>query len=37
MTGRYASKELIALSDFANEIKIIKMPKKLFTDIGIQY
>jgi len=37
LTGRYASKKLIKLSDFANEIKIIKMPKKLFTDIGIQY
>ena len=37
LTGRYASKELIKLSDFANEVKIIKMPKKLFADIGIQY
>jgi cob(I)alamin adenosyltransferase len=37
LTGRYASKDLVKLSDFVNEIKIIKMPKKLFADIGIQY
>jgi len=37
LTGRYASKKLIKLSDFANEIRIIKMPKKLEADIGIQY
>ncbi len=37
LTGRYASKKIIKMSDFANEIKIIKMPKKLFADVGIQY
>jgi len=37
LTGRYASKEVIKLSDFANEIRIIKMPKKLLAEAGIQY
>lgn len=37
LTGRYASKELIELSDYANEIKILKMPKKISSVVGIQY
>lgn len=37
LTGRYASKKLIKLSDFANEIKILKAMKKLEADEGIQY
>ncbi len=37
MTGRYASKQLIDLSDYANEISIIKMPKKLSSIPGVQY
>lgn len=37
LTGRYAKKYLFKLSDFVNEIKIVKMPKKLSADAGIQY
>jgi len=37
LTGRYASKELIDISDYANEIKIIKMPKKISAIPGVQY
>ncbi|MEM2932685.1 MAG: cob(I)yrinic acid a,c-diamide adenosyltransferase [Candidatus Pacearchaeota archaeon] len=37
LTGRYASKKIIELSDYANEVKIIKLPKKISATIGIQY
>ncbi|MEM4648081.1 MAG: cob(I)yrinic acid a,c-diamide adenosyltransferase [Candidatus Pacearchaeota archaeon] len=37
LTGRYADKKLIALGDYVNEIKIIKMPKKISAVRGIQY
>ncbi|MBU5574919.1 MAG: cob(I)yrinic acid a,c-diamide adenosyltransferase [Candidatus Aenigmatarchaeota archaeon] len=38
ITGRYAKKSLIQLADFVNEIKIIKIPKKLPKAIkGIEY
>ena len=37
LVGRYAPKELIDFSDFANKISVIKMPKKLFVKKGIQY
>ncbi|MCX8194022.1 MAG: cob(I)yrinic acid a,c-diamide adenosyltransferase [Candidatus Pacearchaeota archaeon] len=37
LIGRYAPKDLIDFSDFANEISIIKMPKKIKAKRGIQY
>jgi len=37
LTGRNAPKELIKISDFANKISIIKMPKKITATKGIQY
>lgn len=37
LTGRYAPKKLIERADFVNEIKLIKMPKKLVSRAGIQY
>ena len=37
LTGRYAPKNLIAFSDFANKISIIKLPKKIIAKKGIQY
>lgn len=37
LTGRYAPKELIRRADFVNEIRVIKMPKKMVTTKGIQY
>ncbi len=37
LTGRYAPKELIRRADFVNEIRVIKMPKKIVTTKGIQY
>lgn len=37
LTGRHASKKLIAISDYANEIRILKMPKKISARKGIQY
>lgn len=37
LTGRYADKKIISLGDYVNEIKIIKMPKKLSATEGIQY
>lgn len=37
LTGRYAPKELIKRADFVNEIKLVKMPRKMVTTKGIQY
>lgn len=37
LTGRYAPEELIERADFVNEINVIKMPKEIVTDKGIQY
>lgn len=37
LIGRYAPKELIDFSDFANEVSVLKMPKKLVAKKGIQY
>jgi len=37
LTGRYAPKELIRRADFVNEIKLVKMPRKMVTTKGIQY
>ena len=37
LTGRYAPEELIEKSDFVNEIREIKMPKKFKLTKGIQY
>jgi len=37
MTGRYASKELVARADFVNEINDIKHPREMVTTKGIQY
>lgn len=37
LTGRYAPKKLVMFSNFANEISVIKMPKKLVAKKGIQY
>ncbi len=37
ITGRHAPRELIKRADFVNEIKAVKMPKKLKSRAGIQY
>lgn len=37
LTGRYAPDELIEASDFVNEVKDVKHPKKLVAREGIQY
>ena len=37
LTGRYAPKEFYKIADFINEVKFVKMPKKLRTIRGIQY
>jgi len=37
LVGRHAPQALIDFSDYANEISVIKMPKKLEAKQGIQY
>lgn len=37
MTGRYAPKQLIRAADYANEIRTLKMPKKMASKKGINY
>lgn len=37
LTGRHAPKELIRIADYANEMEILKMPKKMIAKRGIQY
>lgn len=37
LTGRYATKGLIKRADYVNEIKMIKGPKKLIGEKGIDY
>jgi len=37
ITGRNAPKEIIAIADCVNEVKIIKYPKKIITKKGISY
>ena len=37
ITGRKAPPALIRKADFVNEIKLVKMPKKMVTTPGIQY
>ncbi len=37
ITGRHAPKELIKRADFVNEVRAVKMPKKLRSRAGIQY
>ena len=37
LTGRYAPKKLIEMADYVNEMKYIKMPKKMISKKGIQY
>ena len=37
ITGRKAPPALIRRAEFANELKLIKMPKKMVTTTGIQY
>ncbi|MEM2956222.1 MAG: cob(I)yrinic acid a,c-diamide adenosyltransferase [Candidatus Pacearchaeota archaeon] len=37
LTGRYASKKLISIADYVNEIKALKMPKKMIAKKGINY
>jgi len=37
LTGRHAPKDLIKIADYANEMRLIKMPKKFFAKKGIQY
>jgi len=37
MTGRYATKGLIKRADYVNEIRMIKGPKKLTGEKGIDY
>jgi cob(I)alamin adenosyltransferase len=37
MTGRYAPKSFIQMADYANEMKLLKMPKKMAAKKGIQY
>ncbi|MFQ6010477.1 MAG: cob(I)yrinic acid a,c-diamide adenosyltransferase [Candidatus Aenigmatarchaeota archaeon] len=37
LTGRFASKALIGRADFVNEMKLVKMPKKVRAKRGIHY
>lgn len=37
ITGRKAPPAIVRKADFVNEIKLIKMPKKMVTTPGIQY
>ena len=37
LTGRYAPKQLIEIADYVNEMKFVKMPKKIIAKKGIQY
>ena len=37
VTGRYAPKSFVKLADYVNEIKLVKMPRKIITKKGIQY
>lgn len=37
LTGRYAPKALIEFSDCANEISVVKVPKKFINKKGISY
>jgi len=37
ITGRNAPREIIAIADCVNEVKIIKYPKKIITKKGISY
>ena len=37
LTGRYASKKLISIADYVNEITSVKMPKKMIAKKGINY
>jgi len=37
ITGRNAPKEIIAIADCVNEVKMIKCPKKIITKKGISY
>ena len=37
ITGRHVPKALIRRAEFVNEVKLVKMPKKMVTTPGIQY
>jgi len=37
LTGRYAPKSFIKIVDYVNEVKSLKMPKKMTAKKGIQY
>jgi cob(I)alamin adenosyltransferase len=37
LTGRYPPKQLMEIADYVNEMRFIKMPKKMIAKKGIQY